>query len=440
MPMNRSLIGRMTSFWFRPVSAAGFGMMRVAFGVIAFVTMLLEMPNVQRFYGPTGILSHDMIEKVLRTSWRFSLLDYAGTMGVWLLYAIFLVSLFCVIVGFGRKWMLLVAVVLLSSFHEYGTITLDGGDTLLRLLGFILLLSPCFRTFTIANLRTRLKLIRETGKDQPPSKRTMPIWPYRLLLWQMILIYVSSAIGKWHGSMWRDGSAVAAILHLTDFTRLSPKMADALSFMSPVVGYFTVFSQLAWGLLLILGLLSFFGILTSEASNIFKRTLLLCGILLHGSIFMFMDIGTFSLTVFAAYLGLLLDDDFRAIRVRFNARMKAPLVVLFDGRCGFCKKSIFTLSMLDWLHRVEFANYHDPHNKKSYAPAVSMDALNKEMHVKLADGTYKKGFFAFRALTWHLPVLFILAPFLYIPGVSYIGTRIYMWVAEHRPITASYIP
>jgi len=430
MNPTRTISGRMYEFWFQPVSAAGFGMMRVAFGSIAFVTMLLEMPNVQRFYGPNGILTHEMLSTAVRSMWRFSLLDHASVNAVWWLYGALLVSLFCVIIGLGRKWMLLLSVVLLFSFHEYGTITLDGGDTLLRLIGFILLLSPCYRTFTVRNLQTRMKLVATTGKDQLPHERVMPIWPYRLLLWQMILIYVASAIEKWSGDTWREGSAVAITLHLTDFTRLTPWMADRMSVLSPFIGYFTVFSQMAWGVLLVVGLLVSLGILRREDTNALKRALMLCGLVLHGGILFIMDVGTFSLTVFAAYLGLLLDDDFRAIRARF--RLKEPVVVLFDGRCGFCKRSILTLSMMDWLKRLQFSSYHDPDNKKHYAPNLSLETLNKEMHVRLRDGSYRKGFFAFRAMTWHLPALWLIAPLLYIPGVAVIGSKAYTFIADHR--------
>lgn len=430
MNVTRTIFGRMYEFWFRPVSAAGFGMMRVAFGLIAFVTMLLEMPNVQRFYGPDGILTHEMLGLSVRSMWRFSLLDHASVSAVWWLYATLLTALFCVTIGLGRKWMLLLAVVLLFSFHEYGTITLDGGDTLLRLIGFILLLSPCYRTFTVRNLRLRMKLVATTGKDQPASARTMPIWPYRLLLWQMILIYVASSIEKWGGDTWREGSAVAITLHLADFSRLSPWMADRLSVMSPILGYFTVFSQMAWGVLLVVGLLVSLGMLRREDTNALKRALILCGLAVHGGIFVLMDVGTFSLTVFAAYFGLLLDDDFRAIRSRFS--MKEPVVVLFDGRCGFCKRSILALSMMDWLKRLQFSSYHDPDNKKRYAPDVSLETLNKEMHVRLKGGSYRKGFFAFRAMTWHLPALWLLAPLLYIPGISVIGSKTYTFIADHR--------
>jgi predicted DCC family thiol-disulfide oxidoreductase YuxK len=145
-----------------------------------------------------------------------------------------------------------------------------------------------------------------------------------------------------------------------------------------------------------------------------------------------MDVGTFSLTVFTAYLGLLLDEDFRAIRHVLNRHITEPAIVLFDGRCGFCNKSVFMLSMLDWLHRLKFANFHDPDLKKRYAKDISPAALDAAMHVRLADQSYRKGFFAFRSLCWHIPALWITAPFLYIPGVSIIGSAAYVWVANHR--------
>ena len=430
MAKDRTYLSRVYEFWFKPVSAAGFGMMRMAFGLIAFTTMLLEMPNVQRFYGPNGILTHDMIERVVRNSWRFSLLDNASETFVWLLSIVLLVSLFCVMLGVGRKWTLLVATILLFSFHEYGLITLDGGDTLMRLIAFILLLSPCYRTFSIANLRKRQALIRTTGTDQPAAERTMPIWPYRLLLWQIIILYVASAVEKWTGNMWREGSAVAVALHLSDFSRLTPWVADRLSIFSPIISYFTLLSQFGWGLIIVIGICASLGLVRTDTTNRVKRLLIVCGLLIHGAIFLMMDVGTFSLTVFTAYLGLLLDDDFRTIRGRLSAAR--PIVVLYDGRCGLCNTSVFILSMLDWLHNFSFANYHDPENRKRYAPNLGLNALSKEMHIRLGDGSYRKGFFAFRIVAWRVPVLWPLAPLGYLPGAGFIGSKVYAYVANHR--------
>ncbi len=405
--------------------------MRMGFGVIGFVTMLLEWNDVERYYGPEGILTHEMLTHVVRSQWRFSILDYATADQVHALYLLLLVALLCVALGILTRGALVAAVFLLFSFHEYGSITLDGGDTLLRLVGFILLISPCHRAFTLTNLRRRLRLMRETGKDQPTDARTMSIWPYRLLLWQMIVLYVSSAIEKFTGPTWREGSAIAIVLHHTSFSHLSAAVADKLTFLSPAVGYFTLLSQFAWALIPVVGVLTWTGIHAVSPGRL-KRALLICGVLVHGSIFLLMDVGTFSLTVLVAYLGLLIDDDFRAIRERLNKNVREPIIVLFDGRCGFCTKISVMVRMLDWLHRVELVNYHDPKARLDHAPGVPLDALNAAMHVKMPDGSFRVGFYGFRALTLHLPLLWPLSVLLYVPGVALIGNHVYGHVAKHR--------
>lgn len=108
------------------------------------------------------------------------------------------------------------------------------------------------------------------------------------------------------------------------------------------------------------------------------------------------------------------------------------LVVLFDGRCGFCKASVRFLRALDWRHRLLFVNFYDPAVRAQHAPTIDLRELQKAMHVKSVDGSFSKGFYAFRMLAWELPLLLILVPFLYVPGVPMIGERVYGWVAGHR--------
>ncbi len=110
----------------------------------------------------------------------------------------------------------------------------------------------------------------------------------------------------------------------------------------------------------------------------------------------------------------------------------SPIVLLYDGRCGLCKSSMKILHALDWFSVLQFENLHDPAVRNHYAPEISFEKLNAAMHIKLQDGTFRKGFFAFRRLCFALPLLWILAPFLYVPGVSWIGETIYEWVASHR--------
>lgn len=424
--------GRWHRFWFRPISAAGFGLMRAGFGTIGFITFALQWSHVTKFYSGSGILPHDMIDGMLRDAWRFSLLDTASPAVVWMLYLLLLVAFACTAIGVFTRVAVTVSVILLFSFHEYALITLDGGDTLMRHIGFILLLSPCHKAITLTNLRKRMELVRRTGKDQPATERTMPIWPYRLLLWQIVMMYIASSVEKFTGSTWREGSAVAITLHHGVFSRLPTGLADMLAPTSPAVGWFVIITQFAWILLLIVPFFVWLRLLPRSTSNVLKRALILSGILIHGAIFLMMDVGTFSLTVLVSYLGLLLSEDFVAIRKGLHRFFRHRIVVLFDGRCGLCRRSVTVLKSFDWLHRLEFANFRDADIKKKYAKDVSMEDLDREIHIRHRD-TYEKGYFGFRLLSWHLPPLWIVMPLLYLPGVPAIGERVYAVIAKNRP-------
>ena len=43
-----------------------------------------------------------------------------------------------------------------------------------------------------------------------------------------------------------------------------------------------------------------------------------------------------------------------------------------------------------------------------------------------------EGFFAFRQLTRRIPVLFPLAPVFWFPGMGWLGSRVYRWLAGNR--------
>jgi hypothetical protein len=214
------------------------------------------------------------------------------------LYLLLLASLILVIVGLWTRAGLIVSTVLLYSFHEYNPVLLDGGDTLLRLIALILLVSPCDRTFTLSTLRRRLRSVVQHGKDQAPSERTMAIWPYRLLLWQMICIYISSTWEKLSGTTWPGGSAVAIVLHHTGFSRIPPSIADALTPFSPLLTYSVLVAQISWILLLILPVLTWYTPLPKRWNGSVKRTVIAAGFLMHLGITITMDVGLFSFVIF----------------------------------------------------------------------------------------------------------------------------------------------
>jgi predicted DCC family thiol-disulfide oxidoreductase YuxK len=107
--------------------------------------------------------------------------------------------------------------------------------------------------------------------------------------------------------------------------------------------------------------------------------------------------------------------------------------VLYDGQCALCQRSVRILRALDWRHRLHFADARDPADIPPAAEPLDPKRLLEEMHAVTPDGRRVfRGFAAFRWIAWQLPPLWPVVPFLYIPGVPWLGQRVYLWVAKNR--------
>jgi len=108
-------------------------------------------------------------------------------------------------------------------------------------------------------------------------------------------------------------------------------------------------------------------------------------------------------------------------------------VILFDGQCPFCLKSVALLKRLDWLKRFDYRNARQQENWPADAKTpLVMDKLTEEMHLVTPDGDVSAGFGAFRQIFAQLPMTWGLVPLTYVPGVTALGNRLYRWVARNR--------
>lgn len=438
------IIHAIDGFFFERIGARGFGLMRIAWAFVTLAYLLMQWNDVVFYYGEDGILPRYLEIIQQRTYQRFTILDWVGQpVGVWSAYLLLLGTLFCTLLGRWTRTMTIVSVLLLFSFHERNGAVLGGGDTVLRAVGFLLMISPGIQAFSLDRAREHWVHWKKTGTLLPAL--TMPIWPWRMLLWQTLVLYGTSLWHKMLGSMWAHGTAVNIALHHVTFSRLPKPVADRLVGFSWFMNYATLVWHAGWLLLLIPKKLT--AILPKEVPRIpVKRFLILGGIFFHGGILFLMDAGSFSLAMFTVYLGLLRDEDFSWIKKLLNRRStfdipvrarlgrggQRSITVLFDGHCGLCKHSVFTLQLFDHLERLRYADFRDAHVRKKEAPDITEKTLDKAMHIKLQDGSYRTGFDAFRYMTRHLPALWIGVPFLYLPGVAPIGRKIYAHIAARR--------
>jgi predicted DCC family thiol-disulfide oxidoreductase YuxK len=106
-------------------------------------------------------------------------------------------------------------------------------------------------------------------------------------------------------------------------------------------------------------------------------------------------------------------------------------VVIFDGKCRFCRSQVERLDRLDRAGRLAFLSLHDPAVAEQYSD-LSHDALMEEMYVIDARGVRRRGAEAFRYLSRRLPLLWPLAPILHIPFSLPLWRWLYRQVASRR--------
>lgn len=108
-----------------------------------------------------------------------------------------------------------------------------------------------------------------------------------------------------------------------------------------------------------------------------------------------------------------------------------PHIILFDGKCPFCRKSIETIDRLDWFGRFEFRDARRPENVPT-GIAIEPERLLEQMHVVTSAGKVHGGFAAVRQIVGRLPILWPVFPLLWLPGAVRIGQRLYREVARRR--------
>ena len=86
---------------------------------------------------------------------------------------------------------------------------------------------------------------------------------------------------------------------------------------------------------------------------------------------------------------------------------------------------------LDWLHRVEFLDLHDWETVQARYPSLDYEAAMGQIHVA-AYGKMLVGYWGMRQMLRELPLGFPLWLLLHVPGMNWLGTHVYDFIARHR--------
>lgn len=106
-------------------------------------------------------------------------------------------------------------------------------------------------------------------------------------------------------------------------------------------------------------------------------------------------------------------------------------VVIFDGMCRFCQGQIRLLQWADMTGRLGFLSLHQEQTRQ-LLPDMSYEELMKGMVVVDSQGRRYLGATAVRYLFRRLPLLWLGAPLLHLPGTMPIWNTLYNAIARRR--------
>lgn len=108
------------------------------------------------------------------------------------------------------------------------------------------------------------------------------------------------------------------------------------------------------------------------------------------------------------------------------------ILLLYDGKCGFCSSVAHALRRLDWRHRICTLPYQVEGLPEEVGSSRE-EAQRTAMVLSPSGRLWRAGGSAAASFDALLPFGFPLFRTLYlIPGLHWLGDRLYYWVSRHR--------
>jgi predicted DCC family thiol-disulfide oxidoreductase YuxK len=108
------------------------------------------------------------------------------------------------------------------------------------------------------------------------------------------------------------------------------------------------------------------------------------------------------------------------------------LTVLYDGACPRCRKTMALVTAADPDHVIEPVDLMAV-DVSLVHPSLAREKCLQSMHVVAANGQITAGFDAVRTLTGRVPLFWPLAAIACLPGLAWLGRRVYNVIAANRP-------
>jgi len=410
-------------YWFTPESLTRLAIYRIWVYAIILIDVLVWTRGHLRYADVDPQLYHPI--------YFLNLFNIPAPAHPWLdiIYGLLAVFVFLALIGFKTNFFVLLASGLymywVAQWFSFGWVHHLHPPLLFSMI--VLGLSPSGARLSVDHLLKRLRENHAAQQFIPKTDATSPYaaWPLRFVQVIIILLYFLSGYAKLKISGWEWANGTTLQWYL---------MNDYLTFGAPE-GLWLANHKTLCILLSYLTLIFETGFILALFMPRYAPWFLLVSFSFH--------LGTYiTMRTFFEFLWLAYPVFFNFPKIgawiRYKITAPAGLIkfaVLFDGQCPLCIRSATTVDFLDWRGKFVFRDVNDWEQISRDYPGLDQQQSLEEMQVMIPrDGGHEAltGFYAFRKIAQHLPLGMLFWPFMHVPGVPLIGTRVYRFIASRR--------
>jgi len=410
-------LGRAWSrFWFQPSPTSPLEIGRIGIGAALLVNYSFASAHLFDFWGEGGFVPRDLVLDDRTDQWVQSVFFYFSAPWQWIAFhTLFLVCCAAFMLGWRTSWVKWIVLIGHISYAYRAPAIAYGVDKILASLLLILCVAPVGRALSLDRVRAvRRAKLKNLAAAPPPYASPWAGACIRLMQIQMAVLFFYSAIGKLRGDDWWNGDAIWIVFTTGD--HYHPLMLDLLAshyWLVNVATYSTILIEIAFPFLI--------------WQPLTRPYFLALAILLHLQFAVLMGLFYFSFVMVMGHMSFVRPEWLARLGEAWK-RWIGDMEMIYDGRCGFCVRSMAWFLAFDGLRQIRIRDF-----RTKPSPVVSDAQLEKALYLVLPDGRALPGFEAYRHVVLRVPGLWWQLPFFYVPVLSrLVGHPIYNWVAANR--------
>ncbi len=401
----KAILKGWNEFWFAPESPVPVAVFRILFGLIVLQFCWFMSGELHSLLGQKAIVS-----QAAASAWdpnaRINLLAWLvhsdGALDVF--WIVFTLAAACLALGLCTRLSAVIVYLCLISCDARNPFIFTGADNMLRVESFLLVFSQCGAALSLDRLLS-VWLCKKGA--QGPARPGNP-WALRLLQVQIALCYWAAYSSKITGGTWIDGSAVYYVTHIVEENRYA---------LPYVYDHIWTCRLLSWSTLAIefsLAALIWFKEL--------RLPLIITGILFHAMLDFTLIIPQFQTVMIASLISFIEPGTYARMAgwARAQARRLAgePLVAVYDGSFDLSRRLAETVRRLDVFALVKLIDLRQASAASAFGQPPALPQAGEVLVTKVSGQGWDSGLRALTRVAWRLPLVCILCPLLYMPGLG----------------------